>query len=163
MSSWVYSHHCEWESTLQHTATHSCVCDITDSCVCGITHSCVCDVTHSCVCDIFMCVWHIHVCVTWLIRVVDMTQLPAWHDSFIRVTQSCWRHDSCMCVTWLAHARTHELMCEHHFSSAVTQINTRKYTHSTDTETESKTERERERESKWERERDRGGKREKRP
>ena len=61
-------------------------------------------------CDSFACVTWIFICVTWLIRMCDMTHLCMWYDSFANVTwliHVCdmtdlylW-HDSFMCVTWL--------------------------------------------------------------
>jgi len=59
--------------------------------------------------------WHdSFFCVTWLIRMCDMTHSYVWHDSFICVTwlihmcemiHSYVRHDSFICVTWLIHMR----------------------------------------------------------
>ena len=60
------------------------------------------------------CLWHdmthaqverdSSTCVTWLIRVCDMTYSPVWHDSFtcVRTHSHVW-HDSFTCVTWLIH------------------------------------------------------------
>jgi len=59
-----------------------------------------------------------HVCVTWLIRVCDMTHSCVWHDSFVCVTwiirvcdmtHWCVWHDSLVCVAWLL--RTPHCMC----------------------------------------------------
>jgi len=52
------------------------------------------------------------ICVTWLIRMCDMTHSYVWHDSFTCVTwlihmcdmtHSYVRHDTLICVTWHTH------------------------------------------------------------
>jgi len=60
-----------------------------------------------------MKLWYIpFICVTWLIRMCDMTHSYVRHDSFIcatwlihmcDMTHSYVRHDSFICVTWLIH------------------------------------------------------------
>jgi len=79
------------------------------SCVCD-----VCDMTRSYV-WLETVDWMVHdsfVCVTWLIRMCDMTHWYVWHDSFTCVTWlvHMWDmthlyvwHDSFTCVTWLIH------------------------------------------------------------
>jgi len=71
------------------------------------SHIHTCDVT-----DFFngVMTWYELICVTWLIRVCDMTHSCVWHDSFICVTSlihmcdmthSYVWHDSFIRVTWL--------------------------------------------------------------
>jgi len=59
---------------------------------------------------LYMCDTTQYMCVTWLIRMRDMTHLYALHDSFANATRlahmrnktnSHVRHDSSLCVTWL--------------------------------------------------------------
>ena len=64
-------------------------------------------------CDMHLYVWHdSFICVTWLIRMCDMTHSYVGHDSFICVTwlmltrdttpSNVW-YDSFVCVTWPTH------------------------------------------------------------
>jgi len=77
------------------------ICDMThsyvwcDSFIYGTRLNRICNMTHCCVGTMSLSSLRplkMAVCVTWLIRMYDMTHLYQWHDSF-------------MCVTWLIAVR----------------------------------------------------------
>jgi len=100
--------HCKRESWM---CVCVCVCVRVHASVCVRVRLCACVHVRVCVCVywsyacIYLCVFVCvcATCVTWFVRVLDMTHSHVWHDLFMYVTrvEHIWHHETC--ATWLIH------------------------------------------------------------